>query len=145
MASYAYMDGRIDPPSSLLTVTPDDLARKAATERLIVATADDAVVGCLCCQPKSDWLYVGKMAVVPSLQRAGVGRMLIAEAARLAAAGGFVGLELETRVELVENHRAFARMGFAKVAETSHPGYSTITSITMCSPVPGQVHRHSSH
>jgi phosphinothricin acetyltransferase len=40
-------------------------------------------------------------------------------------------LELQTRVELIENHKTFGALGFEKVAETAHPGYSRPTSITM--------------
>jgi hypothetical protein len=44
-------------------------------------------------------------------------------------------LELQTRVELVENHATFAALGFKKVAESAHPGYSRPTTITMRKPV----------
>ena len=95
MASYASMEGRIDPPSSLLAMTASDLARKAVAERLITASAGGALVGCLFCRPLAGWLYVGKMAVAPGHQRTGVGRLLIAAARKLAAEGGLHGLELE--------------------------------------------------
>ena len=36
-----------------------------------------------------------------------------------------------TRIELTENHATFAALGFAKVAETAHPGYKRATSITL--------------
>jgi hypothetical protein len=44
-------------------------------------------------------------------------------------------LELQVRIEMTENHRAFESMGFRKVAETAHPGYQRTTSITMQRPV----------
>ena len=44
-------------------------------------------------------------------------------------------LELSTRIELVENHATFARMGFAKTAETAHEGFDRPTSIVMRAPV----------
>lgn len=40
-------------------------------------------------------------------------------------------LELETRIELVENHSIFAAMGFKKIGETAHDGYQNATSVTM--------------
>lgn len=40
-------------------------------------------------------------------------------------------LELQTRVELIENHNIFTTLGFEKVAESAHPGYSRPTSIIM--------------
>jgi hypothetical protein len=44
-------------------------------------------------------------------------------------------LELQTRVELLENHATFAALGFHKVAETAHPGYARPTSLTLRKPV----------
>ena len=137
-AAYGFMHGRIDPPSSLLAMSPVDLERKAAGERLVVVSADDELIGCLFCRRQADWLYIGKMAVAPSRQRSGVGRALIGAASDLATEGGLAGLELETRIELTENHRAFGGLGFVKVAETSHPGYTSITSITMRLPLGGR-------
>jgi phosphinothricin acetyltransferase len=40
-------------------------------------------------------------------------------------------LELQTRVELAENHVAFAWMGFVKTAETVRPGYDWATPIIL--------------
>ena len=133
-AAYSYMDGRIDPPSSLLSMTADDLAQKAIEEHLIVASVDGRLVGCVFCRPQADWLYLGKMAVAIGLQRSGVGRLLVDSARRLAAEAGLDGLELETRIELTENHRTFGRLGFVIVAEQSHPGATTVTSVRMRSP-----------
>jgi len=134
-AAYAYMSGRIDPPSSLLAMVPADFAQKAADEHLIVASVDGRLVGCVFCRRKSEWLYIGKLAVSPARQRSGVGRLLINAAQKLADEEGLAGLELETRIELTENHRAFDRLGFVTVAELSHPGYTRITSIRMRSPL----------
>lgn len=134
-AAYASMHGRIDPPSSLLAMTPADFGRKAAEELLIVASVDGRLVGCVFCEPQGDWLYIGKLAVTPTLQRSGVGRLLIDAARRFAEEAGLDGLELDTRIELTENHHAFDRLGFVKVAELSHPGYMTVTSIRMRSPL----------
>jgi phosphinothricin acetyltransferase len=43
-------------------------------------------------------------------------------------------LELKTRVELVENQAAFARMGFVEIGQTSHAGFPNPTSVTMRAP-----------
>lgn len=130
-AAYASMHGRIDPPSSLLRMSPADFERKAADEHLIVASVDGRLVGCVFCGPRENWLYIGKLAVTPGQQRSGVGRLLIDAARRFAEEAGLDGLELDTRIELTENHRTFDRLGFVKVAELSHPGYTTVTSIRM--------------
>jgi hypothetical protein len=45
-------------------------------------------------------------------------------------------LELQTRVELEENHAAFRAMGFAEAGRTAHPGYDRPTSITFRKDLP---------
>jgi len=53
----------------------------------------------------------------------------------LAVRSGHAALELNTRIELVENHRTFAALGFIKVAEHAHPGYRRPTFIAMQKPL----------
>jgi len=76
-------------------------------------------------------LYLGKLAVDASMRGQGLARRLVAQAETRARILGLPVVELETRVELVENHATFARLGFAKTGETAHPGYDRPTSITM--------------
>jgi N-acetylglutamate synthase-like GNAT family acetyltransferase len=130
-AAYAYMDGRIDPPSSLLRMSAGQLEDKARHETLILAVEGEQLRGCAFASRRSDCLYVGKLAVHPDFQRKGIARRLLAEAEALARAASLQFVELETRVELHENHQTFAALGFRRTAETSHPGHARPTSITM--------------
>ncbi|MEO1426450.1 MAG: GNAT family N-acetyltransferase [Pseudomonadota bacterium] len=133
--SFAYMDGRIDPPSSLHAMGVKDRVQKAVDEILVVAIEGDALplslAGCLYCRLHDASCYIGKMAVSPSQQGKGIGRLLMAEAKAIAMENQRRFLELETRIELVENHRVFERWGFSKVSETAHAGYARRTSIGM--------------
>ena len=133
---FAYMEGRIDPPSSLTRMPPDVLAAKAREETLLIAVANGILIGCGYLSEKEDAIYIGKLAVAPPFRRGGVLRALIDEAEKLARRRGKSFLELQTRVELVENHRTFEALGFAKVGETAHPGFDRATSITMRKRVP---------
>ncbi|MEM9097447.1 MAG: GNAT family N-acetyltransferase [Pseudomonadota bacterium] len=128
--AFAFMEGRIDPPSSLTRMAADCLARKAEAETVLLAT-NPGLIGCLFAKPEGDALYLGKIAIDPDHQGQGVGRALVAAAEDLAQQNGQTALVLETRIELVENHTAFAHFGFVKTAETAHPGYDRPTSITM--------------
>ena len=85
-------------------------------------------------RPREDALHIGKLAVRPGLHGSGIGKALVAAAQAEARALDLKALELQTRIELTENHAAFARMGFVKVGETAHPGYERPTSITMRAP-----------
>ncbi|MCF3640464.1 GNAT family N-acetyltransferase [Rhizobium sp. TRM95111] len=131
LSAFAVMDGRIDPPSSAHRLTPDGLKEKARAEIVFLAADAARLLGCIFCRPEPACLYVGKLAVLPQAQGSGIGRALMAAAEREAEARGLPALRLETRVELVENHRCFMRWGFEMTAENRHPGYDRTTSIEM--------------
>ncbi len=136
VASFAYMEGRIDPPSSLTRMPPEVLAEKAGSEHLLLAFAGQRLVGCGFLAERPDAIYLGKLAVAADFRRRGLLRRFVEQADMMARRLGKAELELETRIELVENHRTFAALGFIKVGEKRHVGYDRSTSITMRRPVP---------
>ena len=132
--SFAYMEGVIDPPSSMLNLTVAGLEQAACDG--VALGIGDPLVACALCKPAGDALYVGKIVVDHSQRGKGLARALIAEAEVIARERGLAWLELQTRVELTANHQTFAALGFAKVAETAHAGYNRPTSITMRKAIP---------
>ncbi|QDC11703.1 GNAT family N-acetyltransferase [Oceanicola sp. D3] len=134
--SFAFMEGRIDPPSSLAAVTPEGLAEKAEREVLMLVRYGARVVACGFASPRRPVLYLGKLAVTEQLRGRGLLRQMVALAEEMARDGGFEALELQSRVELVENHATFAALGFKEVARTAHEGYDRPTSITFRRVVP---------
>ena len=133
---FAFMEGRIDPPSSLAAMTPDSLRRKAEAETLVTLWDREILAACGYLRDTGRSVYLGKLAVHPDHRGRGLLRRMVAEADAMARALGRPVLELGTRVELTENHATFARLGFAEVARTAHPGYDRPTSVTMERPVP---------
>ncbi|PSJ57967.1 GNAT family N-acetyltransferase [Mesorhizobium soli] len=125
------MDGVIDPPSSAHRLTPENLAAKAGTETVFLATVGKALVGCVFVAESHDHFYVGKLAVAPTAQGAGVGKRLLGAVEQFARESGKPILELQTRIELIDNQKAFGRMGFVETARTVHEGFDRPTSITM--------------
>lgn len=131
--SFRYMEGLIDPPSSLHRLDPPGLAAKALTEHLWIV--DPPLVACAYFRETTEALYIGKLAVHPKMQGQGLGRALILAAEKLARDLGLPRLQLETRIELTDNHAVFARLGFAKTGEKVHEGFDRPTSITMEKPL----------
>jgi len=129
--SFAYMTPLIDPPSSAARLTKASLKQKASEELFYLANADGEMIGCAFFKALDDTLYVGKVALRPDYQGHGVGRAFFDVAEDLARQFGLSRLRLETRVELTGNHAAFARIGFNKVSEGTHAGYSKPTFIVM--------------
>lgn len=126
--AFASMEGRIDPPSSMLALTAGAIEAQATTgEVWVIGTPP---VACLFLTPKADALYLGKLAVADGQRGRGWARVLIDTAADRARAMGLPVLELQTRVELVENHAAFRAMGFVEVGRSSHPGFDRVTTLT---------------
>lgn len=136
MSAFAYMDSRIDPPSSAHKLTRESLAQKAQDEICYIATDSGVLVGCVFFRPEPPHcLYIGKLAISAVAQGRGLGRQLLAHAEHEAVRRGLTNLRLETRIELTENHRTFERWGFAKSADKSHPGYDRTTFIEMIKPL----------
>lgn len=127
--SFAYMDGRIDPPSSMHRLSLEALSAQAAEAE--VWALGDPVSACVVLTVKDGWLYLGKLAVSADRRGQGLARRMVDLAETRVQALGLAGLELQVRVELVENQAAFARLGFAEVGRTAHAGYDRATSITM--------------
>jgi N-acetylglutamate synthase-like GNAT family acetyltransferase len=131
LVSFAYMEGRIDPPSSASRLTVESLVEKAEAEIAYAIENKGRLTGCIFLRPETDCLYVGKLAVLPSAQGKGIGRHLLEIAEETARELGLQALRLETRIELVGNHSTFAAWGFEKTAERSHPGFTRVTFIEM--------------
>jgi GNAT superfamily N-acetyltransferase len=133
---FAYLEGRIDPPSSLADMTPETLRAKATEETLVTLWEGDRLVGCGFLKDTGRSVYLGKLAVHAGRRGRGLLRRIVAEADAMARALGRPVLELQTRVELAENHATFAALGFREVGRTAHTGYDRPTSVTMERPVP---------
>lgn len=129
--SFAYMEARIEPPSSMHRLTLGSIRLHAAEQEIWVAASGQTLAGCVFFTRKPNSLYVGKLAIAAPFRKQGLARRMIDKAAERARAHSLEALELEVRIELTENREAFAAMGFRKIAKNAHPGFNRTTSITM--------------
>ena len=127
--SFAYMTGRIDPPSSMHQLTVSALAQMAKDSSVLAL--GDPVAACLVAKPLPRALYLGKIAIASDLRGRGVLRALLGRSEELARALSLSRLELQVRIELVENQNIFGKCGFVETARNAHPGYDRATEITM--------------
>lgn len=127
--SFAGMEGRIDPPSSMHRLTADVVVRQAEEGEIWIC--GNAPIACVFLEPKGGFLYLSKLAVARTYRGMGFARRLVDLAETRAEAHGLEGLELKTRIELTENHAAFRKLGFVVTGETCHPGFDRPTSLTM--------------
>lgn len=130
-SAFAYMENRIDPPSSMRLLTPEILAKKIRQETLFYTREKERLIGCAFADIRNDCVYVGKLSIAKDQQGKGIGKRLMQACEDLACEIGRDELEIQARVELVENQRFFGKLGFVKSGETAHAGYDRPTSITM--------------
>lgn len=133
-ASFKFMEGRIDPPSSIHRLTLGAMQAHCQGDGEIWAIGRP-LYACMFLTPKSNSLYLGKLAVKEDMRGQGICRALVDHAAFRAAELGLPTLELETRVELSENHRVFSRLGFTIVGTGSHEGYERPTDFLLRKPI----------
>lgn len=128
--NFAYMEGRIDPPSSMHDLTTEAIERQSESGEIWVVEDDGHPIACVFLTPREGALYIGKLTVATGHRGKGLARLLVETAQARGRAMGLPLLELQSRIELVENHAAFASMGFELAGETAHPGFDRPTSLT---------------
>jgi predicted N-acetyltransferase YhbS len=78
--SFAYMEEKIDPPSSMHRLTAKAIAEQAQKGEVRVIEEDGAPVACLFLTPRPDALYLGKLAVGHTHRGKGLARRLVEQA-----------------------------------------------------------------
>ncbi|GAB5446200.1 GNAT family N-acetyltransferase [Gymnodinialimonas sp.] len=134
-AAYAPMEGRIDPPSFLTTMTLADIAAKARDEDLFLARDQGQPVACGFGTARGRLYEVGKVAVAASHRKQGLARMLMEAAATRARDRGLEALQLYARVQLVENHATYLALGFKQTGTFTHPGFTQPTALVFQRPL----------
>lgn len=134
-ATYAFMEGRIDPPSFLTQMDVGDVEAKARDEDLVLVREAGRPVACLFGHGDGSIYEVGKIAVAETHRKRGLARAIIDAAGDLARARGYTTLQLFARVELTENHETYRRLGFTVFGPFSHPGYDRPTALIFQRPL----------
>ncbi len=131
--TFAFMVPRINPPSSMHRLTVEKIQDQCSEGE--VWAIGERPSACVFLSAKGEYLYIGKLAVQEDMRGRGLARRLVDLAEQRARSRGLSGLELETRIELIENHETFQRLGFIKTGESMHDGFDRPTSITMRKPI----------
>ncbi|MCB5909165.1 GNAT family N-acetyltransferase [Streptomyces pinistramenti] len=101
---------------------PDGVARVVRQEgsRLLIAERDGALIACCQLEHRGDHAYFGMFAVRPSLQGGGLGKVIIAEAERVARADWGVR---EMRMTVIRQREEliawYERRGYRRTGELS--------------------------
>jgi ribosomal protein S18 acetylase RimI-like enzyme len=81
---------------------------------VLLAFEDTELVGVLVLSQHDDAFYVENVAVAPSCQKRGVGRMLLTYAEDAARRAGFAAITLYTNVGMTANQELYRRIGYVE-------------------------------
>lgn len=131
LAAYAEFLGKLDPPSGAFAETASSIKAKVDKGGAIKALADGGIIGCVLYEPKGDFMYFGRLAVLPAWRRGGVAQGLIAAVEECTQASGLQRVQIGVRLVLPAHQAYYEGLGYRPIAYECHPGFTQPTSVTM--------------
>lgn len=129
--AYEEYRGKLDPPSGAHAETIESLATKLKTAHAMKAVIGQMLVGCVFFEREEDSLYFGRLAVLPTYRRHGIGRLLVDYVESYARQHQLARVTLGVRLAIPANIEYYTKLGYQIVRYSSHPGYTTLTSADM--------------
>ena len=129
--SFAEYEPWLTPPSGANAETSDTVLQKMAQGHVTLALLGGEMVGCVFTEPRDGFLYLGRLAVLPSHRHQGVGRALMDSAEARATRSGLPAVRLGVRIALPENRAYYERLGYCHCGHGTHPGCSEPTFLWM--------------
>jgi len=129
--AFSEYEGKLDPPSGAHGETVESIAGKLGEGGAFICHHGDAAIGCIFYAPKDDYLYVGRLSVVPEYRKRGVGDLLLSAAEQHATTLGLPSVRLGVRLVLEALQAYYATRGYASIGLHSHPGYTQPTFVEM--------------
>jgi predicted N-acetyltransferase YhbS len=130
-ASFAEYIGRLDPPSGVHKETVESVGEKLTGGHSVLAIVECEVVGSVYYSLAGDYVYLGRLAVLPSYRSQGIGAALIDYVERRAVELGLPHVRLGVRVVLAHLRAYYERLGYRAYEERFHEGYTTPTYVMM--------------
>jgi ribosomal protein S18 acetylase RimI-like enzyme len=110
-AAYSHYVERIGEPPRPMT---DDYAQVVRTHRVVVAERDGEIAGLVVLGVDDEGFYIDNVAVDPTYQGSGVGRVLLEHAESTANDAGFDSIYLYTHERMTENLALYERIGYVE-------------------------------
>ena len=129
--AFAEYQGQLDPPSGAHNETAETLSEALHSGSAGVACLDSEIVGCVFYSPKDQYLYIGRLSVLPASRRFGVGKGLMRYAEQRARDLGFRRVQIGVRIALPHLHAYYESLGYTRVRDEAHRGYARPTYIVM--------------
>jgi predicted N-acetyltransferase YhbS len=130
-AAFQEYDGAIDPPSGAHNESADKIREKMATDQALLALIAGQPVGCVLYRNEGDYMYFGRLAVLPGYRGRGIAAALIEYVEARARELGLPRVRLGVRVALPRLRARYERLGYRVIEERRHAGYAVTTYVVM--------------
>jgi predicted N-acetyltransferase YhbS len=121
----------LNPPSGVFRETPDRIRQKLELGGGFVAWDDSRMVGAVLYQPHSDYMYLGRLAVLPEYRGHQIASRLVNRVEQTARERQLHRSQLCVRIVLTGNQQFFERLGYRIISYHSHENYTEHSFVTM--------------
>jgi predicted N-acetyltransferase YhbS len=125
--AFAQYRGILEPPSGALGMDRDAVRELMRDGGFMVTEVRRRIVACVYHHPQEDYVYLGRLAVLPAYRGHGLGAGLVAAVEESALRAGRERVRLGVRVSLPENRVFFEGLGYRQVGLEAHPGFDEPT------------------
>ncbi|MEI7555113.1 GNAT family N-acetyltransferase [Candidatus Chlorohelix sp.] len=135
LQAFEAYDTKLEVPSSATGETVENVVEIMKQGGALLAYEDTKAVGCARYILKSDHLYVGRVSVLPTYRKRGIGLALMRYFEQIAFRNGLREIRLGVRQSLPENQQFYLKRGYEVTLIEPHPrGNDTIIWMTFIMP-----------
>ncbi|MCB0108493.1 MAG: GNAT family N-acetyltransferase [Caldilineaceae bacterium] len=131
LRAYAEFWGNLNPRSGAFAETAESIDSKLKKGGGIKAFAGAETVGTVLYERRPDFMYFGRLAVLPEWRRIGIAKGLIRGVEEQTAQAGLKRIQIGVRLVLASHQEYYAALGYRPIEYECHPGFTEPTSVTM--------------
>ena len=121
LEAYAEHRDVLHPPSSSHQESVEDVVAAIRSGGAILAWLDGTAVGGARYEPRQGYLYVGRVAVLPTHRRRGIASAMMIHLEAVARSHAFPEIRLGVRASLPSNLALYRSLGYETIAIEPHP------------------------
>lgn len=130
-AAFEEYRGKLDPPSGVHHQTLDDLRKHLEKGHILLAYRGDEAVGTVLYYIDNDYVYFGRLSVLPAYRRQGIAQRMIEYIEQWTRQQGLSRVVLGVRIVLASNREFYERLGYRVFESRTHEGYTEPTYLIM--------------
>ncbi|RIX53690.1 GNAT family N-acetyltransferase [Paenibacillus nanensis] len=121
LESFKEYAGLLHPPSGALSETLESISSKVERGGAVIVWEDTEPVGTALYNFVDDYMYIGRVAVLPKHRGKGIGKVIMAHLEQLALHKGYNKTRLGVRLSLPDNLMFYQKLHYISIEEHEYP------------------------